>query len=172
MDFSLNETRVMFAGALVATVPNPGAADFVALYDEYRLDLVEISFMFGANTVSAGSVSSAMLPIINVVFDPSDTSVITIGSILQYQNVQTVQLGNTRTQNGYVMSFKPVPAITAGGATASLIPTNPVWLTADAPTVRHNALKLVYDAAGSIQATQIGTLTMYIKYHWSCKLSH
>jgi hypothetical protein len=171
INFSLNSTYFYVGGVLAATAANPGASEFVALYDMYKLESVEVAFMYGANTVTSGGIAVAQLPILNVVFDPTDSSVISLSSILQYQNLRTVQLGNQRTEDGYVVRCTPTPLInTLAGQT--VVPTSPQWLTTDQPTLSHFGLKCYYDNAGSTLATVVGTLTMYVKYNWSFKLSH
>ena len=170
LTFSLNSTNFYIAGALAGTAANPGASDFTALYDFYRLDSVEVSMMYGANMFAPGTAAVAQLPIMNIAFDPSDISTFSLSSILQYQNLHTVQMGNIRTQNGYVVTCRPVPLLTAGGTATAVVEVNP-WLSKDTPTIPYYGLKIFYDSAGSTAATVIGVVSFYIKYHWSFKLS-
>lgn len=169
MTFSLNQTQFYVGGVLYSNASNPGASDFTALYDFYRLDKVEVAIMYGANSFSPGPSTVAQLPILNIVFDPSDSSAISLSSILQYQNLHIVQMGNQRTQNGYTVTCAPRPLISAGG-TQSAVEMNP-WINKDTPGVAYYGIKMFYDNAGSTLATSIGNLTFYVKYHWSFKLS-
>jgi hypothetical protein len=170
ISFSLNNTSFYIGGVLAGTAANPGASDFTALYDFYRLESVEVSLMYGANMFAPGTAAVAQLPIMNIAFDPSDLSVTSLSSILQYQNLRTVQLGNQRTQNGYVVSCKPRPLLTGGGSATAVVETNP-WLNKDTPTIPYYGLKIFYDNAGSTAATVIGIVSFYIKYHWAFRLS-
>lgn len=170
ISFSLNSTNFYIGGVLAGTAANPGASDFTALYDFYRLDSVEVSLMYGANMFAPGTAAVAQLPIMNIAFDPSDISVTSLSSILQYQDLHTVQMGNQRTMNGYVVQCKPRPLLTAGGTATAVVQENP-WINKDTPTIPYYGLKIFYDSAGSTAATVIGIVSFYIKYHWSMKLS-
>lgn len=161
LGFALSNTYTFASGAPLGSIPNPGAADFLTLYDEYRIEGVEVSFLWSNNAVAPGS-ATPNLPIVNIVFDPSDTSAVSTSTALSYQNVQTVQLGNQRTQNGFVVRCAPVPNVTTPGS-GQMIPVSAPWLSIDTPNVVHNAIKFVYDPAGSSLATQIGTLTLNAK---------
>jgi hypothetical protein len=172
IDFSLNTTQYYVGGSSAGNIANPGASELVALYDQYRIDMVEVSFMYGANAVAPGPASTPNLPILNIVFDPSDNSVITLTSILQYQNLQTVMLGNSRTQDGYVLSCRPVPDLYAGASAGALVPTSAQWIAVDLPIVPHHGLKIVYDPAAVTSSASIGNVSIYVKYHYSMKSSH
>lgn len=166
LTFSLASTFVYLAGTLNSTQSNPGSGDFTALYDRYRLESVEVSLMGGTNMYPAATGAAAQLPIMNIVFDPSDISTFSLSSILQYQNLHTVQLGNQRTQNGYVIKFKPRPLLTAGGSAVAASELNP-WISKDVPSTPYYGLKIFYDAAGSALATQISAVSFYVKYNWA-----
>jgi len=176
MDFSLNQTKIYIGGSVISTVTNPGGSDFFSLYDEWKIDMVEVATMIGFDNIVPGVLSTPQLPIFNYAFDPSDTSTITLGSILQFENVQTVQMGVQRGQDGFVVRFKPVPGLpivnTGGSVTFGTVPEKAGWMSMDLTTTPHNALKIVYDPAASTNNSIIGSVTFYIKYHFSMKLSH
>lgn len=170
--FSLSQTLRYLAGAISSTISNTGSGDFTPLYDEWRIDAVELAFMFGANSFVPGSLVTPMLPIMNIVYDPTDSSAISLSSILQYQELHTVQLGNQQqSSNGYTLRCKPLPRIIAGTTTTYLVPTNTQWCNIDSPSVEHFGVKMVYDPAGSSAGT-IGSLTIYVKYFYSFRRSH
>jgi hypothetical protein len=171
LSFSLNSLFVYLGGTLNATTANPGASDFTALYDSYRLASVEISFMYSGNSAPLAPAASPQLPILNIIFDPTDTSVISLSSILQYQDLHIVQLGNLRTSNGYVLKCRPTPLITAGGSATAASNFNP-WLNIDTPTVPYFGIKMFYDSSGSSVSTITGYLNLYVKYNWEFRLSH
>lgn len=175
MVFSLASTSFFSNGTALSVASNPGSSDFTALYDFYRLDKVEVAFMYSANTVSPAALSGMMLPILNIVFDPSDSSTISLSSILQYQNLHTVQLGNLRTQDGYVVACRPRPAAFvasgSGGTAVGGGVETPLWISKDLPNVNYYGIKAFYDNAGSTLNAVSGTITIYTKYFWSFKLS-
>lgn len=171
MSFSLSQTSFYLGGSLLANAANPGASDFTALYDAYRIEAVEVAFIYGTNAYPAAGLTQYQLPIMNIVMDPTDISTISLSSILQYQNLITVQLGNVRTQNGYVLKFSPKPTLSAGANATAAVDINP-WLNIDVPTVPYYGLKMFYDNAGSTYNGVIGSLTFYVKYHWAFRLAH
>lgn len=168
--FSLSTTQFFIAGVLASSASNPGASDFTSLYDQYRLEGVEVAFMYGANAFAPGLANTAQLPIMNIVFDPTDVSIISLSSILQYQDLHTVQLGNQRTQNGYTVACRPRPLATLSSTAQAGIQVAP-WISKDTPTVGHYGIKVFYDNAGSTLNAVMGTLTMYVKYKWAFRLS-
>lgn len=169
--FSLTATLFYIAGTLYSTASNPGATDFVTLFDEYRLASVEVSMMYGANSVVPGTAATPQLPIMNIVFDPTDVSTISLSSILQYQNLRTVQLGNQRTDAGYVVKCSPRPLISAGSLATAMSPNVAPWLNKDVTNVAMFGLKIFYDNAGSTFVAVTGTVTFYVKYNWEMRNS-
>lgn len=171
ISFSLSQTSFYIAGSLLGNAANPGASDFTSLYDSYKLEHIELACMFGTNAYAAAGVTQYQLPIVNVVVDPSDISTISLSSILQYANLQTVQFGNTNTQNGWVMKFSPKPTLSAGANAVAAVEENP-WLNIDVPTTPYYGVKMFFDNAGSTYNGVIGTMTFYVKYHWAMRLAH
>jgi hypothetical protein len=173
--FSLQNTLIYINGTLVSTNANPGYSDFTSLFDEYALESVEMSFMCDLNSVNPGAVGTMTLPILNIVFDPNDSALCSLSDVLQYQDLHTVQLGNQRTANGYVLKFKPTPLITAslpdGSFAGSRTQNGLNWLACRYPTVPHLGIKLFYDNCGSTLATEGGSLVFYIKYNWKMRTS-
>lgn len=174
INFSLNQTQVYIAGALYTTVPNTGASDFTALYDQYRIDMVELSIMYGVNAYIApgttSGVGSSQNPVLLIAFDPTDSSVTSMSSILQYNDLKVIQLCSEKVQNGYALQFRPVPLITAGGSPAAVSFKNAPWISKDTPTVPHYGVKLFLDNLGGALPTPVGNLEIYVKYHLSMKL--
>jgi hypothetical protein len=169
MSFSLSQTLVYFGGTLASTVSNTGASDFIALFDQWRIDAVELCIMYGANAFAPVPGTGAQNPVLMIVFDPSDTSVISLPSILQYNDVKMIQLGNQRLSNGYTLMFKPTPLLTAGGA-VSTVPSSAPWISKDQPSVAHFGVKMFLDSIGSTLATAAGNIEFYVKYHLSMRL--
>jgi len=169
--FSLSTTNRYVAGVLGSAISNPGSSDFTALYDQWRIDAVELAFMFGANSVPTGTLATAQLPIFNFVYDPSDSSVISLSSILQYQELHTVQLGNQQnTSNGYTIRIVPYSRVLDGSSSTYAVDGSK-WINIDSPAVEHFGVKGFYDSAGSTLTTVIGSVTVYIKYFLSMKRS-
>lgn len=171
ISFALDNTNFFAGGVLQSAASNSGYTDFTALYDSYKLEKVELAIMWSTNAYAPTTTGGALLPIFNIVFDPNDVSVTSLSSILQYRNLRTVQMGNLRNTAGYVMEIHPVPAISAIGGTDAVTLMQP-WLNIDQPDIPHYGVKIFYDDASSSLATNIGTVSFYVKYHWAFKLAH
>jgi len=174
ISFSLQNTYVYVGGALYQTLPNTGSTDFTALYDQYKIDMVELSIMYGVSAyISPGTTTgtaTSQNPVLLAAFDPTDSSVISLSSILQYNDLKVIQLSAERVQNGYALQFRPVPLITAGGNPAALSHKVAPWISKDAPTVPHYGVKLFLDNLGGGMPTAAGNIELYVKYHLSMKL--
>ena len=121
MEFSLASTITIVGGSADVVTPNPGASDFYPLFDEYRIDAVEVGIMYSNNAFGpCAAATSPIMPILNLAFDPSDSATTALSTILQYQNLQTVQLGNQRTQDGFVVRCAPVPNVDVQTQTATI----------------------------------------------------
>ena len=167
--FSLNATNFYLGGVLASSASNPGASDFLALYDEYKIDQVEVALMYGGNSVTPGVPGTIQLPILLVVFDATDTSATSLSSMLQYQNLNVVQLGNNRNSSGYTFKCAPRAQTTVGGS--AVAGSSVTWINIDTPSVNHLGVKVFYDSAGSTLASIAGTLQVYVKYHLSMRSS-
>lgn len=167
--YSLGNLYVYRSGALVTTVLITGGTDFSALFEEWRINSVEVSMMYGANSLAPGPNTGPQGPIFLAAFDPNDTSVITLGSILQYNSLRVIQMANVRGESGAVMKMTPRAQLNATAATTGISALAPVgqFFSTDNVAIQHNGMKLVYDPAGSSYAAVIGTVTFYFKINYS-----
>lgn len=176
MAFSLSNTLTYIHGVLYSTDANPGASEFIALYDEYALESVEISCMLDLNSVNPGAAGTMSLPICSIVYDPNDSSSCALSDVLQYQDLHVVQLGNQRTPNGYVLKCKPRSGTTFLDATGSVVGSGPSsiaddWKSTKWSNILFYGVKFFFDLSGSTLATEGGTFRTYTKYNWKMKSS-
>jgi len=67
MGFSLQNTTVYLGGALTTTFTNPGYTDIVNMFQEWKIDEVEVMVLYSNNASQINNISN--LPILNVVTD-------------------------------------------------------------------------------------------------------
>jgi len=168
-DFSLSQVTLYIAGTVAANIVIPGSGDFTALFEEWRINSVECAFMYSANSFQAGPATGPTGPILIFAFDPNDTSVTSLSSIVQTNGSRIVQMANIRGESGYVSRFVPrIQAQTTTGATGRALLSPPgQWVSTDLPSAIHNGLKVFYDSAGSTYASVIGTVQCYFKINYS-----
>jgi hypothetical protein len=115
------------------------ATAFAALFDQYRIDRVEVFIRPSFSGYSAPSATADIPPTLFVVNDwdnfttPSGTAY-----LRQYDNCTDVA-----PYEGCVRSFRPACTLAtySGGAFSGYAPTDPVWLDTVNPSVQHYGLK-------------------------------
>lgn len=81
-----------------------GYAELTALYDQYRVDYVEVKF-FGSNMGPIGGNPNALLPLMYIAKDYDDANVpASVDTVSQYSNVKTVRLSSMKP---YVVKLVP-----------------------------------------------------------------
>jgi hypothetical protein len=165
--FSLQQVLIYLGGVLVYTVAIPGAAEFVALFAEYRIKKASVRMFYNNNTSSLTTAATLSLPLVNVVFDPSDVSAVTLASVLQYPNCRTFQLGNG-AEAPPCFSISPVVPVGAAGIGNAMLMSSP-WLSTDQPAVQHFGMKIVYDPSNAVN-TAIGSINFYFDIDFDCKV--
>lgn len=167
--FSLTQMLVYRGGTLFSTTSITGGTDFTPLFEEWRINTVEIGMMYGANSVAPGPTTGPIGPILLAVFDPNDTSAVSLSSILQYNGVRVIQIANVRGESGACYKFQPrIQSNSASNAAGVAILQPPSqWISTDAPTAPHNGFKVFYDSAASTYASTIGSVSFYVKLNYS-----
>lgn len=168
MSFSLAQVLIYIAGTLVYTVPFTAAAEFTALFAEYRIKRASVRMFYNNNNSSLSSAATLSLPLITAVFDPTDVNATSLTSVLQYPNARTYQLGNG-AEAPPCLNVTPKVLSNVGGGTAPIVLTAP-WLITDLPTVPHTGVKLVYDPSNAVGSTVIGSVNFYIDIDFECRI--
>lgn len=164
LSFSLQQTLVYINGNLVTTVANPGFSEIVNLFQEYRIDEVEVMFLYNNNTSQVSNTTN--LPILQVAVDYTGTASINQAAILQFENLRVIQMGNYRGEGGPSFRFKPRPFI--NGAT-SFFGAPDQWISVLVPTIPYNSLKMVYDPVSTASTISVGNIELYVRYHISAR---
>jgi len=71
LTFSLTGMNLWFNGTYYGTISIPGASDFTALYEQYKIEAVDVQFYFSGNT-SAATQAVTCLPIMGICRDFDD----------------------------------------------------------------------------------------------------
>jgi hypothetical protein len=161
--FSLQNTYQYVGGILTATVTNPGYADFVPLFERWRIREIQCMVAFSNNNSSINSPAST-LPLLLTVIDYDDAAAITSTQALQYDNLMIFQLGNGAT-GPPIIRFKPkAQSQVYAGTTAYAVAPEGQWFNTDYPTTPHYGLKFVYDNSAGTSTVSIGYVTFYFRY--------
>lgn len=169
--FTLNSVSLHLGGTLFATYAVPSSSEFTNLYDQYRIDYIDMDITFNSD-ISSTSNPTTSLPKIWFVEDHNDVNATTLSQVMQYDNVQVWQLG----LDGGVMKrirIKPTTnslvyynAITSAYKKNS----NKEWLDTQYPNIPYYGVKMVVDPIVYTGATQLlGYISMNWTYHITCQ---
>lgn len=167
--FSLQETRTYLGGALTTTTTNPGYTEIIAMFQEFRIEEVEVMMLYSNN---ASQINNTLnLPVMQVVVDYTGAAAITSAAALQFENLRVIQMGNYRGDGGPSFRLKPTPFENGGTATVAL-PNQWLSVLGGGPAVQHYGLKIVFDPISSVSSTSVGNLEFYVRYHISARKSN
>jgi hypothetical protein len=172
--FSLSYTNLYVGGVLAASVPNPGASEFTALFDEYQIESVELIFTLSSNFAQATS-ASAQLPLIIGAADYDDTLDTTYSTLQQYNSSH-----QWRVDKPYSIRVVPrlqIPSYVLGGAVGTATPAmaapNKMWVDTSATS---GALAQHYGFKAALNTYNIptglfyfGDLDVQFVYHLSLR---
>jgi hypothetical protein len=152
--WSLSEMVVSFSDSTYVQVAMPGATELTTLFDQWRIDRVDMQAIYSATnhqqTISTSS--TQVMPIIRVVTDYDDADVSSATNLLEYPQSRTIQLGNMQARGIKHTVFRP--AITMSGESLAA-PTNAAvtkrgqWIDCGQPAIVHAGIKVAYADFGS-----------------------
>jgi hypothetical protein len=130
---------------------------FTSLFDQYKIDLLEIWFQPEVNLTS-GAVSN---PFWYSVVDYDDATTPTgLNQLQQYTNVI-----ETTFRDGHYMRFQPHVAVAAySGAFTSFLNQKSTWIDSASPSVQHYGIK-----AGMNVTPSTINLHLCVRIHFSCR---
>jgi hypothetical protein len=105
-NFSLAGMNIWMAGTYQGTINVPGTADFTTLYEQYRIDYIDIAFYF-SNNQSSNNQPGLVMPIFGIVRDFDDSLATDMFALQQYSGYQTWQVGNQRGNGQFKLRLKP-----------------------------------------------------------------
>lgn len=116
----------------------PNYTEYTALFDQYRIAAIKITFIPRSNSSEIGS---TMLPILYYVSDATDATLPTsTAELYEYPRLKYKQLSKP-----YSLYFKPKFADAAYQGAFSGYAVNKGWLSTASPAVQHFGLKGVVD---------------------------
>lgn len=168
MSFSLTGVQLYSGGGGIMSLAMPNYTEFVNLYDQYRIDWVEVEFVFSNNSSGVGTPTTC-LPLIYLAKDYDNSGTAGIADLQQYHNCQMWQLGEQRGSGKRVIRLKPSvadalynnSAVTTGYGRAK-----PMFIDTDSPLVPHYGIKLAMDPITPPGSTSlVGYLSINVIYH-------
>lgn len=174
--FSLALTRVYINGVLYSSIPGP-YTDYTGIYDNYRIDWVEMEVLYSANMNPGGSNSAALL-IGYMVKDTNDYNATNAGQIMNYADCKHFQLGAAYDGGKRnILRFRPkvnfevFDSSNANTYNPAIVPQGQQWISSSYPQVNHIGAKVAFDGVQTAltSPTLTGYITLIFKYHISCK---
>lgn len=171
MSFCLDTVNVYLGGTLFATYAVPSSSEFVNLYDQYRIDWIDVDITFNSNNSSTNSPTQSM-PKIWFAEDHNDVNGVTLPQIMQYDNVQVWQTG---------MGVGVMKRIRVKPTTNTLVyytnvlsaykkNSNKEWLDTQYASIPYYGVKMYVDPIVYTTGTQvIGYISMNFAYHITCQ---
>ena len=159
-------TIVLNGPASTATIPS--SAEFIALFDSWRIKKVDLEFYFSANSASTGS-ANAILPVSWICNDPSDsTRPADAATIQQKEGVKTFQPVAGQVTR-WTVRPRPASAVYQSGAFSGYSEdiANP-WLSTAFPAVENYATK-IYMQPARTASNDVGTMQIFFKVHFEFK---
>lgn len=181
LNFSLSGFNIFFAtsGAPTTTnVPNQNLANLKALYDQYKINWVEVKFYFSVNDNNTATTAGtpgiqALLPNMVIAKDYNDSAASNIQAIGDYDNAKTWQMGNQRGTGSFTVRLRPryTAVVNDGGINVSgITPKVEDFIDTDYPDVLHYGLKLAVDCyTFGTGSTFCGTLQIVTTMHYTMK---
>lgn len=177
LSFGLESTGIWYVNAGVSSdITNPGFTDFTNLFDQYRINKVELKMIWQANTqeydASNQTQARAILPLIHMATDYDDTGLFSLNDLLQYPNHRSIQLGQINNAGPVHVINKPGVVFESQTDLLTPLPSTvkrSPWCDCAVPNVKHNGLKLAWDNFGQDADQVCGNLVILVKYSYEFK---
>jgi len=169
MQFTLLQSYLYGSSGQVITLSMPNVAEFVALFDRFKIDKVRVRFVPSINVQSAfstaiGTSPSTGLPIVQTAVDYDDATPPTgVGDLLQRTDVRML-----RFDREHVLDVAPrvsVGALDSNAAVSGSAQSRSPWLdTADGQNTIHFGRKFWSEQLTAAPGVQQGIIVIYIDY--------
>jgi hypothetical protein len=148
-----------FVGLSFALSDLPGYTEFTNLFDQYRIDRIELKLI---PNVTDSFPSSLLTGTIQSVIDYDDGNTpTTTTELLQYENCQVNNIVDSQVQ----LDFKPRVALAAYAGAFTSYANATSWIDSASPGVQHFGVKFCF----SISASVVTTFTPIVKFHLTCR---
>jgi len=168
--FNLSGFTVFMGGVSWYSYPMPNFTDFTNLYDQYRIDWIDLEFTLNSNNSSVTN-PTLSLPRVFFVEDHDDVAATNLNSLQQYDNLKTWQFG---IDSGVMKRVRihPTPlemVYYTAALTGYQKGSNKKWINTAYPTIPHYGVKILIDpivyTAGAID---LGYMSLTANYHITC----
>lgn len=168
LTFSLGNTTIWWTSGISEDIANPGFGDFQQLFDQWRLNKVNVRFVWSKNVENSTNLTH-IAPTFFVVTDYDDAGTFTKNELLQYPNVRTLQLGHVNNYNNSHTVY--YPAVNIDSQTDLLTPLPSTsrkspWCDCAVPNVMHHGIKMSYENFNQTIDQSDGTLLLVITHHY------
>ena len=165
--FALSGVTIYLGGTSWQVLNLPNYTELTALYDQYRIDWVEMEFIYSINS-SVGSTSP--LPVMYLAKDYDDPGSAPITALQQYDSCVTWQMGDQRGEGKKVIRVRPNVDINVYNTAVSngFARSPPIFIDTQSPNVPHYGVKVAMDPIKfAASSTVLGYLSINMKYHLS-----
>lgn len=145
----------------------PQFASFAAIYDQYRINKIAISFIPMANVNAVGSTATYNCGLIASVIDYDDVT--PLGALTDYEQYTNFKASPIVRNKSHTRVFVPrslTPAVNIGGGLVNSAPKVKQWIDCNSGGVFHTGIKLFiekYPTVGGAQTFQI-IATYYMSF--------
>jgi hypothetical protein len=138
----------------------PSYTEFTALFDQYRIDKIELCFIPVANAVAPTGSTQGQL---TTVIDYDDATVLaTEAGAFNYESAQVVPVWQIHKR-----VLKPRIAMAGyAGAFSSYVNIGNQWIDSASPSVQHYGLKAI---VGPASGALVMSWDIIVKYYFSCR---
>jgi len=168
MTFSLAQVGLYVAASTLSTPAIPNAAEFVNLFDQYRIRRVKIEFFFSQNQ---SNVLTAPIPCLHICNDyNSGTTSFSKSDLMQHPDMKTIQLKEGEPITHYVYPHVRQDVLTTSGVTStSAANYTAPWIDSTSNNVEHLGVRVYLDNLGRTSGGDVGTLYMKFSYDMDFK---
>uniref|UniRef100_UPI004047A0A4 hypothetical protein n=1 Tax=Flavobacterium sp. TaxID=239 RepID=UPI004047A0A4 len=178
--FQLNGMALYFGGVFYGLLAMPNVAEFQNLFDQYRIDKVDLTMFYSVNTNEVDKTATTSqnidaLPVFGSALDYDDTASVDMNGLQQYASFKQWQWGGQQNRGGvHRLSVKPaIQRVTfsgnAGTATAGSERAFGAVLDTSTGAINHFGVKMAFDpitqGVPSGASKLLGTLVITAKYH-------
>lgn len=150
----------------------PNYSEFTALFDQYKINGVKLTWMLSANTVNMPNVSpgntTASLPILYTAIDRDDgTPYATFDEMNQNDTCKLRRMDRVVTR--YVKPYVAVPVYSAGAFNGYAAPTKNPWIDAASPATEYYGIKWAIDPVIANSANLLFRVKLLVKFYIACR---
>lgn len=163
---ALSACNIFINGTLAYQPLLPNSGEFTSLFDQYRIDRINLQLFFSANDSNVTTPTS-VLPMVHIANDYNDTNNTSLTDIQQYPEMRTYQLG---LEKPVTWSFRPrvrLDVLTNTGITSSSAFSTTGWIDTSSPGIEHLGTKVYLNTMGRTTNLDIGNCVLMVSYDLS-----